>query len=82
MTNDQATETGIEWVSASDIKIGDSVVEQDGCLLPVTGVSRERGVLVFSLKSEFSVMRGIVQMRKRPHSSVGIVRGHGTAGAS
>lgn len=36
---------------ASEVRVGDSLIEGDGGLLDVVGVRRERGFLVFDLRS-------------------------------
>jgi hypothetical protein len=78
------TTTSIEWIPASDIAVGDAVVEQDGYLFAVLEITRDRGVLVFRLANDFSPMStwrstgAGVQMRKRPSTKVAVVRGAGS----
>jgi len=75
--------TTIEWIPASDIAIGDAVVEQDGYLLAVTEIAADRGELVFRLANDFSPVAAWrsagagVRMRKRPSTKVAVVRGGG-----
>lgn len=73
-----------EFIAASDIKIGDAIVEADGYLLAVMKIERVKGVLVFTLANDFSPVNAWrstgagVTMRKRPSSKVATVRGGGS----
>ena len=54
----ETTMEGIEYVPASEIKVGDQLVEREGTYFEVSAIRHERGGFVFSLKNTAGYMGG------------------------